>query len=198
MSESLFLPCPYVHHYHFSRFHIYVLIYNICFSLSNLLHCVLTGSGFIHLTKINSDLFLFICTATSLSIHLLTDIQAGSMSWLLWSERKWKLLSRAWLCNSMDYSLPGSSVHGILQARKLEWVAVPFSRGSSQPRSQTEVSCIAGSFFTSWVTREALAILNSAAVNHTEVHVSFSIMVFLGLEQFYNLFCYNLSEEGNP
>ena len=46
------------------------------------------------------------------------------------------------------------TVHGILQARILEWVAFPFSRGSSQPRDQTRVSCIAGRFFTSWATRE--------------------------------------------
>ena len=52
------------------------------------------------------------------------------------------------LCNPVDYSLPGSSIHGILQARILEWVAIPFSRGSSQPRDQTQVSCIAGGFFT--------------------------------------------------
>ena len=51
----------------------------------------------------------------------------------------------------MDYcSLPGYSVHGILQATVLEWVATPFSRGSSQPRDQTWVSCIAGRFFTIW------------------------------------------------
>ena len=59
------------------------------------------------------------------------------------------------LCDPMDYSPPGSSVHGILQARILEWVAIPFSRGSSQPRDQTLVSCIAGRFFTIWATREA-------------------------------------------
>ena len=47
------------------------------------------------------------------------------------------------------------SVHGILLARILEWVAFPFSRGSSQPRDQIQVSCIAGRFFTSWATREA-------------------------------------------
>ena len=52
----------------------------------------------------------------------------------------------------MDYSLPGSSVHGILQARILEWVAVSFSWGSSQPRDQTQVSCIAGGSFTIWPT----------------------------------------------
>ena len=59
------------------------------------------------------------------------------------------------LCNPMGYSLPGSSIHGILQARILEWVAIPFSRGSSQPRDWTKVSCIADRFFTIWATREA-------------------------------------------
>ena len=55
------------------------------------------------------------------------------------------LVARSYLnlCNAMDGNLPGSSVHGILQARILEWVAIPFSRGSSQPRNQTCVSCIA-------------------------------------------------------
>ena len=48
------------------------------------------------------------------------------------------------LCDPMDYT-----VHGILEARILEWVAFPFSRGSSQPRDQTQDSCIAGGFFTS-------------------------------------------------
>ena len=58
----------------------------------------------------------------------------------------------------MDGRLPGSSVHGTLQARILEWVAVLSSRGSSRPRNQTHISgisCIAGGFFTHWVTREA-------------------------------------------
>ena len=54
------------------------------------------------------------------------------------------------LYDPMDYT-----VHGILQPRLLEWVAFPFSRGSSQPRDQTQVSHIAGGFFTSWTTREA-------------------------------------------
>ena len=55
------------------------------------------------------------------------------------------------LCSPIDCNLPGSSVHGILQARILEWVAIPSSRGSSQPRDQTHVSCvscISGKFFT--------------------------------------------------
>ena len=59
------------------------------------------------------------------------------------------------LCNPMDYSPPDSSVHGILQARILEWIAIPFSRGSSRPRDQNPVSPIAGRLFTICATREA-------------------------------------------
>ena len=58
------------------------------------------------------------------------------------------------LCDPMDCSWPDSSVHGILQARILEWVAMPSSRGSSQPRDWTHVSCIASGYFTIWATRE--------------------------------------------
>ena len=58
-------------------------------------------------------------------------------------------------CNPMDYSPPGSNVHGILQARIMEWVAIFFSRGSSQPRDQTWISCITGGHFTVCATREA-------------------------------------------
>ena len=52
------------------------------------------------------------------------------------------------LCEPVDCSLPGSSDHGIFQARILKWVAMPTSRGSSRPRDQTRVSCSAGRFFT--------------------------------------------------
>ena len=58
------------------------------------------------------------------------------------------------LCNPMDYSLPGSYIHGIFQARVLEWVAISFSRGYSWPRDWTQVSRIAGRGFTIWATRE--------------------------------------------
>ena len=59
-------------------------------------------------------------------------------------------------CNPVDCSPPGSSIHGILQARILEWVAISFSRGSSQPRDWTRVSRIADRRFNLWDTREAL------------------------------------------
>ena len=68
----------------------------------------------------------------------------------LWSEVK-VTQSCLTLCDPMNYM-----VHGLLQAWILEWVAFSFSRGSSQPRDRTQVSCITGGFFTSWTTREIL------------------------------------------
>ena len=62
------------------------------------------------------------------------------------------------LCDPMNCSPPGSSVHEILQVRILEWIAISFSRGSSQPRNQTWVSCIASKFFTVWATKEASSL----------------------------------------
>ena len=59
------------------------------------------------------------------------------------------------LCDPVDCSPPGSSIHGIVQAKTLEWFAIPFSKGPSQPRDQTRVSCIAGRCFTIWAPREA-------------------------------------------
>ena len=72
-----------------------------------------------------------------------------------WTELSWLSImkvkvSRVRFCDPMDYT-----VHGIHQARILEWVAVTFFRGSSQPRDRTQISHIAGGFFTSWATREA-------------------------------------------
>ena len=71
-----------------------------------------------------------------------------------WSESEFAQLCLT-LCDPMDSSLPGSSVHGIFQARVLEWVTMSFSRGSSWPRDWTQVSCTAGRHFTLWATREA-------------------------------------------
>ena len=59
------------------------------------------------------------------------------------------------LCGPMDRRWPSSSVHGIPQARILEWVAIPFSRGSFQPRDQTQVSCIGRWILYHWATRES-------------------------------------------
>ena len=65
----------------------------------------------------------------------------------------------------MDYSPSGSSVHRILQAKILELVTIPYSRGSSQFRDWTQVSCIAGRFFTIWATREAPASLEESPLD---------------------------------
>ena len=72
-------------------------------------------------------------------------------SLFFWPPLNWKSLSHVHL-----FVTPWTVVHGILQARILEWVAFPFSRESSQPRDRTKVSRIAGRFFTSWDKREAL------------------------------------------
>ena len=70
----------------------------------------------------------------------------------------------------MDCILPSSSIHGILQARILEWVAISFSRGSSRPRDHTWVSRIAGRCFTLWATREALTAKNDLWIDLLRGH----------------------------
>ena len=79
--------------------------------------------------------------------------KTDSHAWEAW---KWSEVAQSCPtpCGPVDCSPPGSSLHGILQARILEWVAISFSRGSSQPRDWTRVSSIAGGFFTIWATRE--------------------------------------------
>ena len=61
------------------------------------------------------------------------------------------------LCDPIDWGLSGSSIHGIFQARVLEWIAIAFSKGSSWPRDQTRVSRIAGKHFTIWATTTLMA-----------------------------------------
>ena len=73
------------------------------------------------------------------------------------------------VCDCMDCSPPDSSLHGILQARILEWVAMPFSRGSSRPTDRIQVFCIASRLFTIWVTREALLQVKSYAKELTKL-----------------------------
>ena len=81
-----------------------------------------------------------------------TSFQAPSALFLTFkSQIKWSE-SRSVMSNSLQHH---GLAHGILQARILEWVALPFSRGSSQPRDPTQVSHIVGGFFTSWATRKA-------------------------------------------
>ena len=77
------------------------------------------------------------------------------------------LVAKLWptLCNPKNCGPSGSSVHGISQARILEWVAISFSKGSSQPRGQTQVSCIAGRLFTSLASRDVWDRLIAVKMN---------------------------------
>ena len=93
--------------------------------------------------------------------HLEPDILECQVEALLQTKLVEKVVhtqSYPTLWDPVDCSLPGSSVHGILQAEILEWVTISFSTGSSWPRDQTWVSCIAGRFFTIWAIREALTM----------------------------------------
>ena len=85
------------------------------------------------------------------------------------------------LCDPMDCGPPGSSVHEILQARVLEWVAISFSRGSFTPRNQTRVSRTAGRFFTDWALRESLrgALTPNTKHIHTSAHFPFTPLTSL-------------------
>ena len=82
------------------------------------------------------------------------------------------------LCDPMDYT-----AHGILQATILEWVAFPFSRRSFQPRDRTQVSLIAGSFFTSWATREALRHQTTTEFREMHFHSSTQMLFLQGQMQ---------------
>ena len=81
------------------------------------------------------------------------------------------------VCNLMDCSPPGSSVHGILQAGTLEWVAIPFSKDLPHLGDQTQVACIAGGFFTIWATREAPPLCSfTQRLNHPRILESEGIL----------------------
>ena len=111
-----------------------------------------------------------------LSKHMLNkkdaQLESCRLSFILWQNEDWsqgdskqialrdcsqevvvRSLSHVRLCDPMDCSLPGFSVHGVFQARVLLWGAIAFSRGSSWPRDRTQVSCIAGRCFTLWAVR---------------------------------------------
>ena len=73
------------------------------------------------------------------------------------------------LCDPMDCNLLGSSIHGIFQARILEWVVISFSRGSSPPRDRTQVSRTVGKLFTVWATRGPQRRQSSPLLLHAEI-----------------------------
>ena len=96
----------------------------------------------------NNEVMPFVVTWMDLEIIMLSKV----------SQNKGKVLvtqSCLTLCDPMDYSLPGSPVHGISQARRVDWVPILFSGDLPDPRDQTSVACIAGRFFTIRATKGA-------------------------------------------
>ena len=95
------------------------------------------------LTRERPALNLCISTVNLTVVSLLTRSPPGQSAVLCLVVQSYLTL-----CDPMDCSLPGSSVHGIVQARILEWVSMPSSRGSSQPRDRIQISLTEGGFFT--------------------------------------------------
>ena len=96
--------------------------------------------------------YLFFLFLTEFTLYDRTEVHSHHYTWFnffpLYGWVIFHCISCPTLCNPMDCSLPGLSIHGILWARILEWVAILFSKGSSQPRDRTQVSWIAGRLFT--------------------------------------------------
>ena len=99
----------------------------------------------------------------------------SDMQIIKWKSESEVAQSCSTLCDPVDCSLPGSSVHGILQARILEWVAISFSRESSRPRDRTRVSHIAGRQFNLWAIREAHAD-NTTLIKENEEEINSFLM----------------------
>ena len=117
-----------------------------CFFWNNLSHIGING------------FWIYIKTPITLPRPRLSPRGIFKLSYqFLWKESESEVAqSCPTLFNPMDCSLPRSSIHGIFQARVLEWVVISFSRGSSRPRDWTQVSRIVDRCFTTWATREVL------------------------------------------
>ena len=142
------------------------LIYPILYiNISSHIHQIYISILILFLIYPNNFIQKSVATVTYIitHIHMLTEEELEAQErWREWGEGEGEVVqSCPTLCDPMDCSSLGSSLHGILQARILEWVAIPSIRGSSQPRDQTQVSHIVGRFFTVWATREA------PKLNHT-------------------------------
>ena len=99
---------------------------------------------------------LFKWVSSSHQVAKVLEFQLQHLGFIIWPVQCSAANTIDWIyIDPMDCSPPGSSVHGVLQARILEWVAMPSFRGSSQPRGRTQVSHNASGFFTVWDTREA-------------------------------------------
>ena len=126
--------------------------YNKRLYSSSSLHAIrVVSSAYLRLLIFLPEILIPACASSSPAFLVMYS------AYKLWKESESEVAqSCLTLCNPVDSSIPDSSIHGILQARILEWVAISFSWESSQPRYQTLVSHIAGRFFIIWATRDAL------------------------------------------
>ena len=149
---------PILPHHNHPKFVVHIMVHSWCcppYRFGKTLMTCIQRYGFIQ------SIFIALKILCALPTHLSSSSSTPGNHWS-WKS-KVKLLSRVksqvtqscpTLWDPMDCSLPGSSLHGILQVGVLEWVAIAFSRGSSQPRDWTRVSCIPGRRFNLWATGE--------------------------------------------
>ena len=96
------------------------------------------------------------------------------------------------LHDPMNCRPPGSYVHGHLQARILEWIAISFFRGYSWPRDQTQVSCTSSRFFTVWATRDTLPklwlimLVEAVQAREYNIHLEFTLLLIQGRSKFHS------------
>ena len=143
----------------------------------------LYGITFCRITKCHANCFYFLIISP-ISISWNTgNIAVLSLS------LEWVLITQACptLCDPLDCNPPGSSVHGILQARILKWVAFPFSRGSSQPRYWIWVSCVTGRFFITEPPGNLVPSLEICNLAFCKVYFSFVGWSFHLLCDFFKL-----------
>ena len=127
----------------------FFFVFCILFYIILFFHMGVTKIAWIWVIILPSTLSLISAFVPSFSVFRMTV----NCSWSCESE---VAQSCPTLCDPVDCSPPGSSVHGILQPRILEWVAISFSRGYSRPRDRTQLSCMAGRCFYLWATTEAV------------------------------------------
>ena len=124
--------------------------------------------------------FLFFVNLFLIMILVSFKISAHFTVVLIYEKWKYSSLSPIGLFSSMHCGPPGSFIHGLLQARIQEWVAISFSWGSFWPRDQTHVSCIAGRFLTIWATREVhVLVYSNLYVWFAPLFTSWSLELFL-------------------
>ena len=160
----------------FGRLYLSIWIFHFCITVINHFISLIYKKTCIHKNTSTEHIFdIIILNCYLLDLLQIRKIKVLNVSSFISSVTK----SCLTLNNPMDCNLSGSSVHGILQATMLAWVAIFFSRGSSWPRNETLDLCIEGRFFTNWAMREAhlyLCLLWSSSFLYWDL--SFWILLF--------------------